>query len=712
MSTASTGRRRLAVAAVSMTALAVCAPASAQDGDTPILGFTDDSAAAQQTYEARYLRGVSADSIARTSRQLSRVPQLVGTPGVRRAQQISVERLRSYGLKVTTPTYGVYISRPERISVTMTAPYTRTLANKERGFPWQEDFEDVVVGYNAYSPSGRVSGEVVYANYGLPQDYAELERLGVSVAGKIVLVRYGGSFRGVKAQQAEKRGAKGLIIYSDPEDDGYVRGPVYPDGPWRPADGIQRGSIQYIFNYPGDPLTPGAPSIPGTRRIAPEEAGNLPRIPTTPISYGDAQPLLEALGGPAAPESFQGGLPITYRVGPGGTQVRLDLDIAYEQTPVSNVLAEIRGASRPDERVVIGAHYDGWTYGASDNTSGWSAVMEIGRSLGRLLDRGWRPERTVVLAGWDGEEYGLLGSTEWVEQFQRDLRRDAVAYANLDGAGGMSFGAAGVPSLDDAIVQALQSVTDLRTGTSIYDTWRGDDAEPEIDRLGSGSDYTAFLDHIGVPSFEVGYTAPASGGTYHAAYDDLYNMERHLDPGYLGHAGSARIVGVTSLRLANADILPFHYTDYAAAVAAYVTELQRVQAETPGAAQVDLGILLEAAEAWGEASARVEDLSADLLAAGDTQSRRAARAIARINRSLMRQERALIQRQGLPGRPWFRHQIYAPGLVTGYAVQYLPGIRDALEQGDEETARTYRDLLLDSLRRATRLAEQAAGPQT
>lgn len=707
----STSRALLATAVVA-GALAAAAPSAAAQEGAPILGFTSEHARAQQTYERAFTGGVRADVIANTSRALSRRPQLVGTEGVRRAQQISVQRLRAYGLDVTTPSFDVYLSRPRSVSVTMTAPYTRPLATKERGFPWQEDFEDVVVGYNAYSPSGDVSGQVVYANYGLPQDYAALEQLGVDVRGKVVLVRYGGSFRGVKAQQAEKRGAIGLIIYSDPEDDGFVRGPVYPSGPWRPADAIQRGSIQYIFNYPGDPLTPNAPSVPGTRRIAPQDAANLPRIPTTPISYGEAQPLLEALGGPAAPENFRGGLPITYRVGPGGTEVRLALDIAYEQTRVSNVLAEIRGTTRPDEKVVIGAHYDGWTYGTSDNTSGWTTVMEIGRSLGRLLDRGWRPARTIVLAGWDGEEYGLLGSTEWVEQFQRELRRDAVVYANLDGAGGSSFGGAGVPSLDDAIIEATKAVTDPRTGTSVYDVWRGDDEAPSVDRLGSGSDYTAFLDHVGVPSFEIGYSNPASSGTYHSAYDDLYNTEHHLDPGYLGHAGTARMLGLTALRFANADVLPFHYSDYAAAVEAYVRELQRVQAETPGAAQVDLTILLEAARAWGAASARLESRAAALLAAGDTESLRAARAIMRINTALMQQERALLTARGLPGRPWFRHQVYAPGLVTGYAVQYLPGIRDALEQGDAQTTQTYRDLLLDSLRDATRLADRGAGPQT
>ena len=559
-----------------------------------------------------------------------------------------------------------------------------------------------------------MSGEVVYANYGLPEDYAALEALGVSVEGKIVLVRYGGSFRGVKAQQAELRGAKGVIIYSDPADDGFTRGPVYPKGPWRPADGIQRGSIQYIFNYPGDPLTPGVPAVPGTPRQSPEKADNLPRIPTTPISYGEAQPLLESLTGPEAPEEFRGGLPITYRVGPGATRVRLDLDIAYEQLPVSNVIATIRGASKPDEMVVVGAHYDGWTYGTSDNTSGWTAVMEIGHSLGKLLDRGWRPERTIVLAGWDGEEYGLLGSTEWVEQFQAGLRADAVAYANLDGAGGPEFGAAGVPQLDDALLEVTQAVRDPHTGRPVYETWTADGEEAEIGRLGSGSDYTAFLDHVGIPSLEAGFSNGASSGTYHSAYDDLYNMENHLDPGFLGHAGSSLVTGTTALRLANADILPFHYSDYAAAVATYVEELQQVQQETEGAAQVDLDILLQAAQGWGEAATALETRAGELLAGGDLGGREAARAVARINRVLMRQERALTQRKGLPGRPWFRHQVYAPGLVTGYAVQFLPGLRDAIEEGGDEgtaTATEYRDLLLDSLREAERLARRGAGPQ-
>jgi N-acetylated-alpha-linked acidic dipeptidase len=704
----------LATARLLAVALAVCAAPPAQTesarADTAILGFTRNGAKAERTYEKRFQSLLSADVVRRTSRFLSLRPRPTGTVGSRRAFRYSVRRLRAYGLTVSTPSYRVYASRPRHVGVTMTAPYTRQLANRERAFPWQRHFDDVLVGYNAYSPSGDVSGEVVYANRGLPEDYATLERLGVDVRGKIVLVRYGGSFRGVKAQQAELRGAEGVLIYSDPADDGFSRGPVYPHGPWRPSDGIQRGTIEYLFQYPGDPLTPGAASLPGTRRIAPENAPNLPRIPTEPISYGDAQPLLEALGGPAAPDSFQGGLPITYRLGPGGATVRLDLDIAYRQTPVRNILATIRGASKPEEKVIVGGHYDAWTYGAGDNASGWAAIMEIGRSLGRLLRRGWRPERTIVLAGWDGEEHGMLGSTEWVEQFRGDLSRHAVAYANLSQVGGSRFYASGVPQLDDALIEATKAVTDPRSGDSVYRIWRSYERRaPQLGRLGSGSDYTAFLEHAGVPSLDASFGAPAGPGTYHSAYDDTHNLERHLDPGYLRHVGSARVAGVTALRLANADVLPFHYSDYAVAVASYVRELERISAATPGASQVELGALRGAASSWGRASSALEANADRLLDAEHAESGAARRAIGRINHALVGQERALTTRRGLPGRPWYRHQIYAPGLAAGYTAQYLPGLRDAIERGDDPTVSMYRDLLLRSLRAAIRLAERGAG---
>jgi N-acetylated-alpha-linked acidic dipeptidase len=687
-------RHSLALAAACALALAAAASARAQDG------FTPGNAAHQRDYEARFQEGVSADDMRGLSRTLSRRPHLVGTPNQQRAIETARAKLAGYGLDTRLQPYDIYVSRPEDIQVSMTKPYLRQATVKEKPMPWSEDFEDVVPAYNAYSPPGDVTAPVVYANYGLPQDYAELDKLGVSVQGKIVLVRYGGSFRGVKVHVAEQHGAAGVIIYSDPEDDGFTRGPVYPEGPWRPADSIQRGSIQFLWDYPGDPLTPGKPSIPGTKRLDPSQATDLAKIPSTPISYGDAQPMLQALGGPEAPESFQGGLPFKYHVGPGVTEAHLNLDIAYEQERVTDVIGEIRGTTHPEQKVIVGGHLDAWTYGANDNVSGATAVLEIGRSLGRLLKTGWRPERTIVLAGWDGEEYGLLGSTEFGEQFGGDLTKNAVAYLNMDGVAGRSFGAGAVPSLDKLVTDVTKTVQDPNGGT-IFDNWRGDDPAPELDRLGSGSDYTVFLDHLGVTSMELGFST--GGGEYHSAYDDTQQVERFLDPGYLGHQAASRASGVTALRLANADVLPLRYSDYARAVDGYVAELQQIQQSNPGAAQVDLTPLRDAARAWATASEGLEAHAAQLVATGSPKANR----LRKVNAALMKQERQLTTGQGIPARPWFRHQVYAPGINTGYAAQFLPGLRDALDAGDAATVTTYRDLLLDSLRQVTRTAQGA-----
>ncbi len=692
---------RHALARVSACALALAATtgvAQAQTGDLD--GFTPDHAALQRQYEARFQEGVSADDMRALSRGFSRRPHLVGTPSQRRVAESALAKLRGYGLDAQLQSYDIYISRPESIQVSMTKPYLRQASVKEPELPGMEDYEDVVPAYNAYSPPGDVTAPVVYANYGLPEDYAKLEQLGVDVKDKIVLVRYGQSFRGVKVHVAEQLGAEGVIIYSDPKDDGFVRGPVFPDGPWRPADSMQRGSIQYLWDYPGDPLTPGRPSIPGTKRLDPDQATDLAKIPSTPISYGDAQPMLQALGGPEAPENFQGGLPFKYHVGPGPTEAHLNLDIAYDQEPVNDVIATIRGTKHPDQKVFVGGHSDAWTYGANDNVSGFTAVMEIGRSLGKLLKRGWQPDRTIVLAGWDGEEYGLLGSTEYGEQFASGLTKNAVAYLNMDGVAGRSFSAGGVPSVDKLIVDVSKTVPDPGGGP-IYDKWKGDDPAPTLDRLGSGSDYTVFLDHLGVPGMEVGFSS--AGGEYHSAYDNTEQVERFLDPGYLGHQAASRMSGVLALRLANADALPLRYSDYAKQVDAYVTELQQIQQSNPNAAQVDLTPLHEAAAAWGTASTALEARSAALTAGGSPPSGR----LNKINKALLKEERLLTTSQGIPDRPWFRHQVYAPGINTGYAAQFLPGLRDALDAGDAATVTTYRDLLVQSLRDAANAAQKA-----
>src|SRR3954454_17854951 len=687
------------LACVSACALALATAtgvAQAQDLD----GFTPDHAALQRQYEARFQEGVSADDMRALSRGFSRRPHLVGTPNQRRVAESALAKLRGYGLDAQLQPYDIYISRPEDIQVSMTKPYLRQASVKEPELPGMEDYEDVVPAYNAYSPPGDVTAPVVYANYGLPDDYAKLEQLGVDVKDKIVLVRYGRSFRGVKVHVAEQHGAKGVIIYSDPEDDGFTCRQVFSYGPWRPANSMQRGSIQYLWDYSGDPLTPGKPSIPGTKRLDPSQATDLAKIPSTPISYGDAQPMLQALGGPEAPENFQGGLPFKYHVGPGPTEAHLNLDIAYDTEPVNDVIATIRGTKHPDQKVFVGGHADAWTYGANDNVSGFTAVMEIGRSLGKLLQRGWRPDRTIVLAGWDGEEYGLLGSTEYGEQFASDLTKDAVAYLNMDGVAGRSFSAGGVPSVDKLIVDASKTVPDP-SGKPIFDAWKGDAPAPALGRLGSGSDYTVFLDHLGVPGMEVGYSSP--GGEYHSAYDNTEQVERFLAPGYLGHQAASRMSGVLALRLANADALPLLYSDYARQLDAYVSELQHIQQSNPNAAQVDLTPLHEAAGAWRTASTALEAKAATLTAGDSPPSRQ----LDRINRALLKQERLLTPPQGIPGRPWFRHQVYAPGINTGYAAQFLPGLRDALDAGDAATVTTYRDLLVQSLRNAAKAAQQA-----
>jgi N-acetylated-alpha-linked acidic dipeptidase len=697
------GGRALGALVCVCACAASAATAAAQDGGGGLQGYTSAHAAREQAYERRFQQVVDPASVGATSRSLASFNRLDGSPGARRGFEQSVALLRSYGLQVQGPHYSVYLSKPRSVQVTMTAPYQRPLATIEHnGYPWQQDTENIVVGYNAYSPSGDVTAPVVYANYGRPEDFQALDKLGIDVRGKIVLVRYGQNFRGVKAHLAELRGAVGVVIYSDPEDDGFVKGPVYPNGPFRPADGIQRGSIQYLWNYPGDPLTPGEPSVPGTSRLDPDQATSLPHIPTTPISYGEAEPLLKALEGPVAPDAFQGGLGFAYHVGPGPTAVHLKLDIDYGQAPLNDAIAVIRGRAHPDQLVIVGAHQDAWTYGANDDTSGWASVLEIGKRLGALVRQGWRPDRTIVLAGWDGEEYGLLGSTEWTEQYERFLRGHAVAYLNVDITAGQTFGAGAVPALDDLLFDVTRTVPEPGTTTSVFDRWKGDHPAPEVDRLGSGSDYTAPLDHVGIASLALGYTSPS--GEYHSAYDDTYQLEHFLDPGYVHEAAAAKILGVTALRLADADVFPMRYSAYANAVQGYVDDLQQVE-QQPGAAQVDLSPLKAAAQAWEASTSALEARAAQAL-----QGKRPAqkRAWKRINAALLRQERWLTTPVGLPGRSWYRHQVYAPGINSGYATQELPGMRDAVEQGDTATAVRYRDLLIASLQRAAADAREAA----
>jgi N-acetylated-alpha-linked acidic dipeptidase len=685
------------------------APTFASDPRIP--GFTADKSDWERQYEALF-QAIPDPAVAQAhSVALTSHPTLVSTPEDWQNVEYSMQKLQEYGLDPELVTYDVYISIPRNIGVQMTAPAPYTAKVKEDGWPWQGNFDDVVVGYNAYSPAGDVTADLVYVNYGVPEDYALLEEMGISVEGKIAIARYGLVFRGVKTKVAYEHGAAGLILFSDPADDGFVIGSTYPYGPWRPPDGIQRGSILYIFDYVGDPLTPGWASTENARRLDPADATNLPRgVPTTPLAYGEASPLLEALGGPEVPPEWQGGLPFTYHIGPGPAEVHLGLDIDYQIEPIWNIIVTIPGSKYPDQWVIAGAHRDGWAYGTADSNSGYIVVMEMARALSELMQQGWQPDRTIVLAGWDGEEYGLLGSTEWGEQFQQELRKNAVAYINLDGAGGgIYFGASGVPSLDQLIYDVTSEVEEPRTpGSSIYDDWyaRSGNQVPRIGRLGGGSDYSVFLDFIGVPSINMGFGTP--GGVYHSAYDDLYFNDHWGDPGYLHHAAAARVAGLAALRLANADILPFEYSKYAGEVSGYLVRLNNRQLDLYGEVVVSFDREMEQAQAWQAAASDAETRATAILEDNPSIPPGLEGQVAFINDKFIRLERDLTQAKGLPDRPWFKHVIYAPGLYTGYAVQYLSALEDSLVMGDWAKVRNYKALLHNSLTTATNTSKTAA----
>src|SRR5687767_3283666 len=494
--------------------------------------------------------------------------------------------MRSYGIPSELNEYEVLLPYPRHPGIVelITSQGRERLTLQEAVIAADPSSSDprIIPPFNGYSPSGDVTAPLVYVNYGLPPDYEALKKIGVDVKGKIAIARYGNSFRGVKAKVAEDQGAIGLIIYSDPADDGYSQGDVYPKGPWRPVSSAQRGSVQYLFKAPGDPLTPGKPSVPGVPRLKMEEATNLTRIPVQPISYGDAKRLLEPLGGPVRPRGFQGGLPFPYHV--GGTdsvRVHLKTEMDYQVRKIWNVISRIDGNEEKDRWVIMGNHRDAWTFGAVDPNSGSTAMLEAGRGFGELLKSGWKPRRTILMCSWDGEEYGLLGSTEWAEHHAGELKEKAVAYINMDSAvSGPNFGASSVPSLWRLVRGATRDIKHPN-GKSVYQEWqdraREESSEPDITSatagtdtpiaearigaLGSGSDYTPFLQHLGITSIDMGFGGDY--GVYHSAYDSFYWMATHGDPGFKYHVLAAQLWGTVTLRLANAPGLPFNYRDYA-----------------------------------------------------------------------------------------------------------------------------------------------------
>jgi len=682
---------------------------------TGIDGFSAERATAERRWEDQFRAIPDQKSAREHLRRLTLEPHIAGTKEDYATAVYVRDQLRSYGLSADLKEYEVWLNYPNTSSVLELITTRRQRLNTHEavvsGDP-SSSHPKITPLFNGYSASGDVTGPAVYANYGLPNDYEDLKKAGVDVKGKIVIVRYGNSFRGVKAKVAEQNGSIGCIIYSDPEDDGYMQGDVFPKGPWRPVASGQRGSVQYLFDYPGDPLTPGKPAIDGTPRLKPEEATDLTHIPVQPIAYDVAQTILSQLKGPLRPRGFQGGLPFAYHV--GGTsdvKLRLKTDMDYKLRTIWNVVARIDGNEEKDRWVVLGNHRDAWVFGAVDPNSGSSAMLEVGHGFGELLKQGWKPRRTIILCSWDAEEYGLIGSTEWAEEFADDLRAKAVAYLNLDAAvSGPHFGASSVPSLWKLMRGATRDVKDPNTGKSVYQQWQDrsrenrpegdqDMREARIGALGSGSDYTPFLQHLGVASTDMSFNGDY--GVYHSAYDSFYWMDRFGDPGFHYHVAAAQLWGTLAMRLADADGLQFDYTDYATQIRDFFTEAMRLARIRNLAGSFDEKSMTSAIDDFAKEAERVEKERQEAVRKSDRER------LAKINDALVQGERQFIDARGLRGRVWYKHQIYAPGFYTGYAAQPLTDFRQAIDDRNSVVAKESLERIIDSLKRVTKTLKSA-----
>jgi N-acetylated-alpha-linked acidic dipeptidase len=683
-----------------------------------ILGFRD--AAAEQAIESRFLAVPDSKLAEEHLRILTKAPHMAGTIEDKATADYVAQKFRDAGLETEIVEYRVWMNYPLEISVDLVAPAGVEMHGPTREHVDHDPYQDdprVVMPFNGMSPSGDVEADVVYANHGTPEDFDKLEKLKVDVRGKIVLVRYGENFRGVKVFVAQERGAAGVIIYSDPAEDGWRKGDKYPEGPWRPDTGVQRGSVGYMFEFPGDPTTPGVASIvslPDSQRISPKQSSQLPKIPVTPLSYHDAWPVLQHLGGPDSPRDWQGALPFTYHVGPGPAKLRMHLKQDYQFRTLWDVIGRVRGSDLPDEWVVAGNHRDAWVYGAVDPNSGTAAMLEAVHGIGDLLKSGWKPKRTLIFGSWDGEEEGLIGSTEWVEQHEHELE-NGVAYFNMDVAvSGSRFGASAVPSLKQFLRDVTKVVPSPKGGT-VYEAWQKS-AQPDAEStqsstevavenhrlpvaqvksdvpvgdLGSGSDYTAFLQHLGVPSSDV--SSSGNYGVYHSVFDNFAWFKKFGDPEFVYEQEMARVFGMEAVRMADADVLPYDYDEYGKEIVAYVDAARRRAQDKFGNGAIDFGAVNAAARHFEAAGGKI-------LA----KQRNPPQDATRLNQALRGAERAFLADPGLPHRPWFRHLIYAPGEYTGYAAVVIPGVNEALDKGDSVRARQQLAVLAAALERAAK----------
>ena len=724
-----------------ISAVALALPALTQERQMSLDGYSADSARNEQQWEQKFRAMPSADNMREAMRRLTLHPHHVGSPYDKDNAEWLLAQFKQYGWDAHIESFNVLFPTPKERAVELLEP-TKFVAKLQEppvpGDPTSGQQSEQLPSYNAYSIDGDVTAPLVYVNYGAPADYEELDRHGVSVKGAIVIARYGQTWRGIKPKVAGEHGAIGCIIYSDPRDDGYFAGRVFPDGPFRPKDGVQRGSVADMPLYPGDPLTPGVGSKPDAKTFDIKDAKTLTTIPVLPISYADAQPLLEALKGPLAPPAWRGGLAMTYHIGPGPAKVHLKVKSNWDLKPLYDVIAKIPGSTEPDEWIIRGNHHDAWVNGADDPISGQVALLEEARAMGELLKTGWKPKRTIIYCAWDGEEPGLLGSTEWAETHADELKQHAVVYFNSDTNSRGFLEASGSHSLEPFINDVARSITDPEKNISVWQRdrlrrsigggggrgGRGNAAAPpagqgdvrgggnfQIGALGSGSDYTVYLDFLGISSMNLGFGGESSsGGVYHSIYDDFYWFTHFGDPNFIYARALSQTMGTAVIRMADADLLPHDFNALTATVRGYETELEALaQSErdqivernrqlddkvfdaiadpqetfVPPAREAvppylnfaplrnALDMLAQSSDRYGRAHARAMQSGGAALASAS---------LADVNMHLLHCERALTDDQGLPGRPWFKHMLYAPGFYTGYGVKTIPAVREAIEQ--------------------------------
>ena len=720
-------------AVLPLTAVSQAAPTA------PLLGFTAKSTETERTWESKFLAIPEAKKISDNMHKLAAHPHNVGSAAQRANAEWLVQQYKSWGWDAKIEQFDVLYPTPKTriLELQGSKPYKARLEEPPVAEdPYTQDKSPAMPPYNMYALDGDVTAPLVYANFGLPADYEELERNGISVKGAIVITRYGGGWRGLKPKLAYEHGAVGCIIYSDPADDGYGQGGTIPAGPMRPEWGVQRGSVADTTLYAGDPLTPGEPSVPGTKRLAIKDSKVMMQIPTIPISWGDAKPFLEQLDGRTVPAAWRGGLPLTYKFGPSKAKVHLKIESDWGTKPVLDVIAMLKGSEEPDTWIVRGNHYDGWVNGADDPISGQSALLEEARALGELHKQGWSPKRTLVYAAWDGEEPGLLGSTEWAEMHADQLLKHGAIYINSDENGRGYFGANGSQSFELMVNDVVHEMKDPESGATVWDRQKaagavgrgrrgGAGAERKtiaFGPAGSGSDYAGFIDHLGVASINIGFGGEDRGGTYHSSYDTPWHWDQFADKEEVYGKLFAQTAGLIVMRTADAEVMPYNFTELSLTVDDYAANLKQEHKQLITDAQARARVLKSGAytlandpknsllpppelpvppdmdwTALDAALGKLKAASAHYEAATAKAPTLSAEKRKQLNDGLALAERKLVSAEGLPGRPWTKHLIYAPGTFTGYGASTLPGVREALEAGRFEEAKQQLGVLVQAL---------------